>query len=143
MILQTVLVFAMIGVLGLVLRWTFKRDKNASVWDAPVWPDAATPWSAADLASRGSQPMAMPYGSPAAAAELSEPVTLDDDGGDDFGLLAEAARAGSHEEVERIRAVLAQAGIRATTAVGQDGRQRVLVFAADVHRARRIAGRSS
>lgn len=138
MLLQTVLVFAMIGLLGLVLRWTFKRDK-----DAPVWPDAATPWSAADLASRASQPMAMPYGSPAAAAELSEPVTLDDDGGDDFGLLAEAARAESPHEAERIRAVLAQAGIRATTTVGRDGRQRVLVFTADVHRARRIAGGSS
>jgi hypothetical protein len=138
MILEFVLVFAMIGLLGLVLRWTFKRDK-----DSPVWPDGATPWSAADLAGRASQPMAMPYGSPAAAAELSEPVTLDDDGGDDFGLLAEVARADSTEEVERIRAVLARAGIRATTTVGRDGRPRVLVFTADVHRARRIAGGSS
>jgi hypothetical protein len=138
MILQTVLVFAMIGLLGLVLRWTFKRDK-----DAPVWPDPSTPWSAGDLAGRASQPMAMPFGSPAAAAELSEPVTLDHDGRDDFGLLAEAARADSTADVERIRGVLAQAGIRATTTVGRDGRSRVLVFTDDVHRARRIAGGSS
>jgi hypothetical protein len=137
MILQTVLVFAMIGLLGLVLRWTFKRDK-----DAPEWPGPATPWSAPELTSRSIQPMAMPYISPAAAAELSEPVTLDDDG-DDFGLLAEAARVETSEEAERVRTVLAQAGIRATSTVGRDGRLRVLVFTADVHRARRIAGGSS
>lgn len=136
MILQTVLVFAMIGVLGLVLRWTFKRDK-----DAPEWPGPSTPWSAPELTSRSVQPMAMPYLS-AAAAELSEPVKLDDDG-DDFGLLAEAARVETSEEADRVRAVLAQAGIRATSTTGRDGRLRVLVFTADVHRARRIAGGSS
>ena len=136
MILQTVLVFAMIGLLGLVLRWTFKRDK-----DAPEWPGPSTPWSTPELTGRSVQPMGMPYLSPA-AAELSEPVTVDDDG-DDFGLLAEAARVESEDEADRIRAVLAQAGIRATSTVGRDGRLRVLVFTADVHRARRVAGGSS
>jgi hypothetical protein len=135
MILQTLLVFAMIGLLGLVLRWTFKRDK-----DAPEWPGPSTPWASPDLTGRAAHSVTMPASGPAAAAELSEPVTLDD--GDDYGLLAEAARVESPEEAERIRGVLAAAGVRATTTVGRDGRTRVLVFAPDVHRARRIANGS-
>jgi hypothetical protein len=105
MLIQTVLVFAMIALLGLVLRWTFSRDRNA-----PTWPPEQPP-----------QPGAS----------------------DDFGLLAEVAALESAEDARRVRGVLAEAGIRATTTVAADGRHRVLVFASDIHRARRVAGGSS
>ena len=104
MLIQTVLVFAMIGLLGLVLRWTFSRDRNA-----PTWPPDEPPQPA----------------------------------NDDFGLLAEVAALESADDAKRVRGVLAEAGIRATTTVGADGRYRVLVFASDIHRARRVAGGSS
>jgi hypothetical protein len=39
-----------------------------------------------------------------------------------------------------LRALLAEAGVRATRTVGADGRHHVLVFAAEADRARNIAG---
>jgi hypothetical protein len=59
---------------------------------------------------------------------------------DDFGLLTPVAVVESADEAQRLRAVLAEAGIRATWTVGTDGRHRVLVFATEVDRARNIAG---
>lgn len=45
MLIQTVLVFAMIGLLGLVLRWTFGRDRGA-----PPWPEESpTPVTSDDF----------------------------------------------------------------------------------------------
>ena len=61
---------------------------------------------------------------------------------EDYGLLAEVAIAASGEEAERIKARLGAVGIRATKTVGRDGRHRVLVFASEIHRARRVAGGS-
>ena len=144
----------MIGLLGLVLRWTFSRDKSTPEWPGSSPPGHPTP---GQLGLTGSghfghprpeaaeppwspEPVdAIPGPSPhqpafPATAEISD---IRDSG--DFGLLVDATRVDSAEEAQRIRRVLADAGIRATTAPGPDGRYRVLVFAADVHRARRVA----
>src|SRR6185436_5495808 len=59
---------------------------------------------------------------------------------DDFGLLTPVAVVDTAEEAQRLRALLADAGIRATRSVGSDGRHRVLVFAAEAERARRVGG---
>jgi hypothetical protein len=90
------IVFAVVGLLVVALRWTFG---GASVRNPP---------------------------------ELPQP--------DDFGLLTPVAVMETAEEAQRLRALLAGAGIRATRTVGSDGRHRVLVFAAEVDRARNIAG---
>jgi len=58
----------------------------------------------------------------------------------DFGLLHEVAVAGSAGEANALRAVLSDASIRSTTADAGRGRVRVLVFAADVERARALVG---
>ena len=58
---------------------------------------------------------------------------------EDFGLLGAATVVETSAAAEQIRAVLADAGIRATIAEATDGRVRVLVFEADsVPRARRV-----
>lgn len=62
---------------------------------------------------------------------------------DDFGLLAAAATVESETEAQRIRHVLGIAGIKATTTKDSGGHWRVLVFASELHRARRVAGGSS
>jgi hypothetical protein len=59
---------------------------------------------------------------------------------DDFGLLTPVAIVETADEAQRLRALLAGAGVRATCTVGSDGRHRVLVFTAEVDRARNIAG---
>jgi hypothetical protein len=71
---------------------------------------------------------------PAADADTDQPVA------EDYGLLGVAAVVETADEAEQIRAVLADAGIRATVAEAPDGRVRVLVFEADVPRARRVVG---
>jgi hypothetical protein len=92
---QALVAFAIIGLLGLVLRWTFGRELRN--------PQAPTP----------------PH----------DP--------DDFGLLAPVAVVESLDEADRVRGVLAGAGIRATVNVADDGHIRVLVFASELTRARR------
>ena len=59
---------------------------------------------------------------------------------EDYGLLGVAAEVETADAAEQIRAVLADAGIRATIAGTPDGRVRVLVFETDVPRARRVVG---
>jgi hypothetical protein len=61
---------------------------------------------------------------------------------DDYGLLYPAAVTGDAEVADEIRRLLAQAGIRATQAVGRDGLVAVLVFADEVDEARRLVGGS-
>jgi hypothetical protein len=57
---------------------------------------------------------------------------------DDYGLLCAAAITDEPEEAEEIRLLLADAGIRATQAVRQDGRLAVLVFGEELEAARRL-----
>jgi hypothetical protein len=132
MIFQIIVVFVMVGLLGLVLRWTFSRDKNA-----PVWPgEPSTRSTASEAAQRQStETLTQPFPAGAVGHSAAEPEPAED-----FGLLAAAAAVPSADEAERIRGVLAANGIRATTTIGRDGRHRVLVFASEVLRARRVAG---
>jgi hypothetical protein len=58
----------------------------------------------------------------------------------DFGLLHEVAVVGSAGEANALRAVLSDANIRSTVANVGRGRVRVLVFAADLERARALVG---
>jgi hypothetical protein len=62
---------------------------------------------------------------------------------EDFGLLAPVATVDTADEASRIKAMLAEAGIKATTSPGMDGRHRVLVFASELDRARRVGGWSA
>jgi hypothetical protein len=98
---EMLIAFAMIGLLGVVLRWTFSRSKDA---ENAIWPT----------------------GDP-----------------DDFGLLAPVATVDTEAEAQNLRSTLALAGIKATTTPGPDGRYRVLVFASEVDRARRVGGWSA
>jgi hypothetical protein len=59
---------------------------------------------------------------------------------DDYGLLGPAAFAETPEIAEEIRQMLGDAGIRATRAVGPDGRTAVLVFTEQLEEARRVVG---
>jgi hypothetical protein len=102
---------ALIGALAMVLRWTFRQD--------PAEPQALfdPPGVDAEPATEGFEPTA-----------------------EDYGLLGVAAVVETTDAAEQIRAVLADAGIRATVAGAPDGRVRVLVFETDVPRARRVVG---
>jgi cell division septation protein DedD len=135
--LQMALVFALIGLLGLILRWTFGRPKDATQWPAespthaplPVWPTLAEGMTG------------NPADAPAAATpEALRPARDAPAPPEDYGLLASVAAVDTADEASRVRALLSGAGIRATTTVGADGRHRVLVFASELHRARRVAG---
>jgi hypothetical protein len=99
LIIETLIAFLMIGLLGFILRWTFSRDQGA-----PAWPS-------------------------------SDP--------EDFGLLAPVATVDTADEASRVKAMLAEAGIKATTSVSPDGRHRVLVFSTELDRARRVGGWSA
>lgn len=59
---------------------------------------------------------------------------------EDYGLLGPAALAETPEIADEIRRLLGDAGIRATRAIGPDGRTAVLVFAEELERARRVVG---
>lgn len=59
---------------------------------------------------------------------------------DDYGLLTSAAVVRTLADAALIRDHLLSVGIRATLATAPDGRIRVLVFADEVHRARRVVG---
>jgi hypothetical protein len=63
--------------------------------------------------------------------------------GHDYGLLAPAALADDAEVADAVRALLADAGIRATQAVRSDGRVVVLVFPEAADQARRLAAGGS
>jgi len=58
----------------------------------------------------------------------------------DFGLLSEVTTVPTRGEGNAVRAVLSDAGIRSTMTVGRDGRARVLVFTAELDRARGVVG---
>jgi hypothetical protein len=61
---------------------------------------------------------------------------------DDYGLLCPAAVTDYPDVADEIRRLLGDAGIRATQAVGDDGRTVVLVFGEEVEEARRLVGGS-
>ena len=57
---------------------------------------------------------------------------------EDYGLLCAAAITDEPDEAEEIRLLLADAGIRCTRAVRNDGRLAVLVFGEELEAARRL-----
>lgn len=114
---QMLIAFAVIALLGLVLRWTFGRDRRAN----PPWP----PTDSATLTD---------------ASGHTDNARSD---ADDFGLLAPVAVVDTAEEAQRVQSMLAEAGIKATSSVGTGGRHRVLVFEAELNRARRVGGWSA
>jgi hypothetical protein len=59
---------------------------------------------------------------------------------DDYGLLCPAAVTEDPDVAEEIRRLLAEAGIRATSAMRRDGRFLILVFGEEVEEARRLVG---
>jgi hypothetical protein len=61
---------------------------------------------------------------------------------EDFGLLCPAAVTDDPDVSEEIRRMLADAGIRATSALRRDGRFLILVFPEEVDEARRLVGDS-
>jgi hypothetical protein len=71
----------------------------------------------------------------------SDPPAVGDP--DDFGLLTPVAVVETDAEAQRLRARLADAGIRATSTLGADGRHRVLVFSSELERARNVGGLSA
>lgn len=97
MLVQTLVAFAAVAVLGLILRVFFGRGRDATTI---AWPSPDS---------------------------------------EDFGLLAPAAVLDSTEEAVAVRDLLATASIKATTTVA-NGRHYVLVFPADLERARRVTG---
>jgi hypothetical protein len=62
---------------------------------------------------------------------------------EDYGLLRPAAVTDDPRLAREIRVLLAAAGIRATQAVGPDGRLAVLVFPEELDAARRLVGGSA
>jgi hypothetical protein len=66
--------------------------------------------------------------------------TISREPAEDYGLLIPAAFAETPEIADEIRQVLGDAGIRATQAIGPDGRMTVLVFAEQWEDARRVVG---
>jgi hypothetical protein len=108
----------MIGVFGLVLRWTFARDRRAS----EAWP----------------QPSPPPSSGRAAPAVVKAVAAVPP--AEDFGLLAPVAVVDTEDEAAQVRELLTAAGIRSTQNITNSGRLRVLVFTAELDRARRVSG---
>ena len=126
---EILIAFAMVGLLGLILRFTFGRDMPNAGDELTVRQDDGTLDLGDDAYTVVSEDP-VPAG-PAAVSDVSD---------DDFGLLAPVAVTDDPEEAARLKARLAEARIRATTTQGRDGRYRVLVFASELDRARRVGG---
>jgi hypothetical protein len=68
------------------------------------------------------------------------PVPRPDAPGEDYGLLRPVTVVDSADAARALRAVLSDSDIRATSSPVGDGTFRVMVFAADLERARRVVG---
>jgi hypothetical protein len=153
---QVALVFGLIALLGLVLRWTFGRDpalpshrprrrslrrRRTGSAREPNRPDASPISPAA-----GAAALAPASSGAAESARPSSDARGSESGGtpngtrDDYGLLAVAADVATADEAATLRRVLREAGIRNTSALAANGRHKVLVFGQDLMRARRVAG---
>jgi hypothetical protein len=143
---QVALVFGLIAMLCLVLRWVFSPPA--------VSRDPALPRrrrlrlfrrrrTRADDGRGALRPVASPI-SPAAATSRSTPGLggTAKSGSDDYGLLAVATEVSTSEEATAVRRLLTEAGIRSTSTVAGDGRHKVLVFGHELMRARRVTGRA-
>jgi hypothetical protein len=146
---QVIFAFVMIGLFAFVLRWTFsgsaslEQPDDAQSSAAPAHSTDASLATTMDPVAAGTPSTRdMPPGSPRMDSHEDQPQSPAISAVDDYGLLAPAAIVDSAEHGARTRELLGRAGIRATTTIGTDGRHRVLVFARDLDRARRVAGSS-
>jgi hypothetical protein len=141
-IVAPLLAFALVGGLALVLKWAFNgvpepddEPDERSIIDGEVAGDL----QGADRAGtpNANGPSAAPAVSPGTAGLAAAPDPADEH---DFGLLSVVTVADSEESAQAAVTLLAEAGIRATTADSPDGHVRVLVFDTDLFRARRVVG---
>jgi hypothetical protein len=133
---EILIAFAMVGLLGLILRFTFGRDSSTGA-------DSGRDDSSLELSEDAyvvvsEEPAATPLLAPLTSP--TPPAPSADAAPDDFGLLAPVAVTDDAEEAARLKARLTEARIRATTTRGADGRYRVLVFSTELDRARRVGG---
>lgn len=134
---QVVLVFGLIALLGLVLRWTFGRDSGL--------PQRRARRGLFGRGGRRDVPSTLPpTASPISPAAAPRTGTSTASGSfsrssEDYGLLAVAADVATAEEAAAVRRLLTEAGIRNTSTVSA-GRHKVLVFGHELMRARRVAG---
>jgi hypothetical protein len=150
--LQVVLVFGVIGLIGLVMRWALRRRPGTPQWPAdradPARPGdkrrhrskpSGTHTTSPPAATSGSSGTSTPPGAavPGAMAGRPMPTAEATAAREDYGLLTVIADLGSAEEAARARVRLGGVGIRATTAVTAEGRHRILVFGRDAMRGRR------
>ncbi len=138
---QVAIVFGVIGLVGLILRWAFRRSPGSPAWPLhrpdpskahPAAGSALTPPTAGQAHSPSPAPGAV-TGRPMPTAEATAAR-------EDYGLLTVIADLGTAEEAARGRDRLVSLGIRATTAVTSDGRHRILVFHNEAMRGRRALG---
>lgn len=150
-IVAPLLAFALVGGLALVLKWAFNgvpepddEPDEHSIIDGEVAGDlqSAERASAPDADGPSTAPAVAPGTAGVAAAHSpAEPADSTDSAAEhDFGLLSVVTVADSDESARAAVTLLAEAGIRATTAASPDGHVRVLVFDTDLFRARRVVG---
>jgi hypothetical protein len=141
---QVALVFGLIAVLSLVLRWVFSPPVVSRDPALPRRRPRLRLFRRRERSDDGHPPVrptASPI-SPAATPRTAPPLGATTSPSDDYGLLAVAAEVGTADEATALRRLLTEAGIRSTSAVSEGGRHKVLVFGHELMRARRVAGRA-
>jgi len=120
--LGPLIAFGVVGLLALMLRWVFGSDASYRAARLPLHGPAAR---------FGALPRPDRFEDRPRPDRRSVPA--------DFGLLRAAAVLDTRGAAQATRARLASAGIRATVGI-KGGRYQVLVFEAEVERARRLVG---
>jgi hypothetical protein len=141
---ELLVAFAMIGLLGVILRYTFSSAIRGE--DPGLGAGSDDPRPAASEGSGGLFDLGLGLTEDSGEfpvtdypmSHFSAQTARDDEAGLDFGLLAPVAITDTPEQARRIRDRLMQAGIRATTSTGRDGRPCVLVFASELDKARGV-----
>jgi hypothetical protein len=143
---ELLVAFAMIGLLGVILRYTFSSAARGEDSGFGAGSDELPP--GASEGSGGLYDLGLGLTEDTGEFPVTDyPVPhyalqpARDDGVDldlDFGLLAPVAVTDTPEQARRIRDRLIRAGVRATTSTGRDGRPCVLVFASEMDKARGV-----
>jgi hypothetical protein len=163
-LLAPFLALSLVGGLALVLKWAFSDvaepddlddiDARPSIADGlltggppPEVPLADAPRAESPLADAPLPDVPLAEAPVASAPFADGPVAEAAYGArpaapahDDYGLLSVVTAVESDGAAHAAVTLLAEAGIRATTATGSDGHVRVLVFDTDLFRARRVVG---
>jgi hypothetical protein len=129
---EILIAFAMVALLGLILRFTFGRELSGGADELRLHRRADD--GTFDL---DDDAFVVTSEDPAPTGTVAAPLPPS---GDDFGLLSPVAVTDDEGQAHRLRARLGEANIRATTTRGRDGRFRVLVFSSELDHARRVAG---